>query len=557
LASVASSVVLIAKQISKSIGGRLLVDGVSLTVGPRSRIGVVGPNGIGKSTLLRILAGLDSPDTGVVERSPAALTVGYLTQEPDAAPGESLRRYLARRTGVAAAEAELDRLTAALVKDESKVDDYSEALDRFLALGGADFEARAATVCADLGLPADRIDVAVGDLSGGQAARAGLAAILLARFDVFLLDEPTNDLDFAGLDHLQRFLAGLAGGVVVVSHDRAFLDQSVDRIIEIQEESHRAVEYAGAWSDYVAARALARGQQEESYKKFTEERRQLTQRIRTQRTWAEEGVRKAKKKPKDHDKAQQGFFNNRTEHQAAKVRASQQKLARLEVIDKPWEGWQLNLDLAPTRRSGDVVARLDEAAVRRGSFVLGPLDLEIGWQDRVAILGPNGGGKSTLLGAILGELELASGRRYVGPGVVFGRLDQQRSTLGADGLVLDGFMAGTGLGKEEARSLLAKFGVGAGHVGRPAGSLSPGERTRVLLAVLMAQGVNCLVLDEPTNHLDLAAIEQLEEALDRFEGTLILVTHDRWLLESVHLTRTVTIDGGAIVATESTVTAGA
>jgi ATPase subunit of ABC transporter with duplicated ATPase domains len=549
--------VLIAKQLTKAIGGQLLVDGVSLTVGPQSRIGVVGPNGIGKSTLLRILVGLDQPDTGVVERSPATLTVGYLAQEPDAAAGESLRHYLARRAGVAAAEAELDRLTAALAKDESKVDEYGDALDRFLALGGADFEARAATVCADLGLPADRIDLAVGDLSGGQAARAGLAAILLARFDVFLLDEPTNDLDFAGLDRLERFLAGVAGGVVVVSHDRAFLDRSVNRIIELQEQSHRAVEYAGAWSEYVAARALARGQQDEAYKKYTEERRQLTERVRTQRSWAEEGVRKAKKRPKDNDKMQQGFFNNRTEHQAAKVRASQQKLAHLEVVDKPWEGWQLNLELAPTRRSGDVVARLEEATVGRGSFTLGPIDLEIRWQDRMAILGPNGGGKSTLLGAVLGELELASGRRYVGPGVRFGQLDQRRSTLGADRPVIDGFMAGTGLLKEEARSLLAKFGVGADHVGRPAGSLSPGERTRVLLAQLMATGVNCLVLDEPTNHLDLAAIEQLEEALDRFDGTLILVTHDRWLLESVHLTRTVTIDGGAIVASESTVTAGA
>jgi ATPase subunit of ABC transporter with duplicated ATPase domains len=328
----------------------------------------------------------------------------------------------------------------------------------------------------------------------------------------------------------------------------------VDRIIEIQEESHRAVEYAGAWSEYVAARAVARSQQQESYKKYTEERQQLTERMRTQRTWSEEGVRKAKKRPKDNDKMQRGFFNNRTEHQASKVRASQQKLEHLEVVDKPWEGWQLKLELAPNRRSGDVVARLDEATVERGSFTLGPLDLEIRWRDRLAILGPNGGGKSTLLGAVLGDLELASGRRYVGPGVVFGELDQRRAALGHDRIVLDAFMGGTGLLKEEARSLLAKFGIGADHVGRTAGSLSPGERTRVLLAMLMATGVNCLVLDEPTNHLDLAAIEQLEEALEHFDGTLVVVTHDRWLLESLHVTRTISIEEGAIIGSESDVT---
>ena len=252
-----------------------------------------------------------------------------------------------------------------------------------------------------------------------------------------------------------------------------------------------------------------------AYRKYTEERRQLTERMRTQRSWSEEGVRKAKKRPKDHDKAQQGFFANRTERQASKVRASQQRLDSLEVVDKPWEGWQLNLELVATRRSGDVVARLDGAVVRRGSFTLGPLDLEIGWQDRLAVLGPNGGGKSTLLGALLGDLDLASGRRYVGPGVVFGELDQTRSGLGRDTAVLDAFMAATGLLKEPSRSLLAKFGVGADHVSRSAQTLSPGERTRVLLATLMATGVNCLVLDEPTNHLDLAAIEQLEQALER------------------------------------------
>jgi ATPase subunit of ABC transporter with duplicated ATPase domains len=514
-------------------------------------MGVVGPNGIGKSTLLRILAGLEAADGGSVERSPASLTVGYLAQEADAAPGEALRPYLARRTGVAAAEADLDRLAAALAGDPALVDEYSEALDRFVALGGGDFDARAASVAADLGLPGDRFDVALGDLSGGQAARARLAAVLLARFDVFLLDEPTNDLDFAGLDRLERFVQGLPGAVVVVSHDRAFLDRTVDRIVELEEESHQAVEFAGGWSEYVAARALARAQQEEAYRRYVDERRALTERIRTQRSWSEHGIRTAKKRPRDHDKAQRGFFANRTERQAGKVRASEQRLARLEAVDKPWEGWQLRLELAPARRSGDVVARLDEATVRRGPFVLGPFDLEVRWRDRLAVLGANGSGKSTLLGAVLGDLALASGRRYVGPGVVFGQLDQRRSRLAGNGPILASFMAETGVVQEEARSLLAKFGVGAEHVGRAASGLSPGERTRVLLAALMATGVNCLVLDEPTNHLDVPAIEQLEQALDQFEGTLIVVTHDRWLLESLDFTRTIAVDGGAVTEVEA------
>ena len=535
---------LTASRVSRHRGAQLVLDQVSVSVGPRSRIGVVGPNGIGKSTLLRILAGLEAPDEGRVERAPAALTVGYLPQEPDARPGESLVSYLARRTGVAAAGADLDRLTAEMNHDPSLVDAYTEALERFLALGGDDLEARAGAVCADVGLADDRLGVEMGALSGGQAARAALAAILLARFDVFLLDEPTNNLDFAGLDRLERFVTGLVGAVVVVSHDRAFLDRAVDRIVEIGEETHRATEFAGGWSEYVAARELARSQQYEAHEKYRSERARLVDRARTQRAWAEEGARRTKKKPRDPDKAQRDFFVNRTEKQASKVRATEKKLAQLEAVEKPWEGWQLHVTLAPKARSGDVVARLEGAVIQRGEgspehpgFRLGPIDLEVRWQERVAVLGPNGSGKTTLLQALLGRLPLAEGRRHVGPGVVVGEMDQGRGLFAGAGTVLDIFLARTGYAVDEARSLLAKFALGPDHVLRAGERLSPGERSRALLAMLMAQGVNCLVLDEPTNHLDLEAIEQLEGALAGYEGTLILVTHDRRLLEAVRVDR--------------------
>jgi ATPase subunit of ABC transporter with duplicated ATPase domains len=545
--------VLTASRVSRHRGAQLVLDQVSLSVGPRSRIGVVGPNGIGKSTLLRILAGLEGPDEGRVERAPAGLTVGYLPQEPDARPGESLLEYLARRTGVAGAGVELDRLTAEMKHDPSLVDAYTEALERFLALGGDDLEARVGAVCADVGLTEDRLGVDMGALSGGQAARAALAAILLARFDVFLLDEPTNNLDFAGLDRLERFVTGLAGAVVVVSHDRAFLDRAVDRIVEIGEETHRATEFAGGWTEYVVARELARSQQYEAHERYRSERARLVDRARTQRAWAEEGARRTKKKPRDPDKAQRDFFVNRTEKQASKVRATEKKLANLEPVEKPWEGWQLHATFAPKARSGDVVARLEGAVIERGpagpgghqpgpagpGFRLGPLDLEIGWQERIAVLGRNGSGKTTLLQALLGRLPLAEGRRHVGPGVVVGEMDQGRGLFAGAGTVLDIFLTRTGYPVDEARSLLAKFALGPDQVLRAGERLSPGERSRALLAMLMAQGVNCLVLDEPTNHLDLAAIEQLEQALDSYEGTLLLVTHDRWLLDAVRITRSI------------------
>jgi ATPase subunit of ABC transporter with duplicated ATPase domains len=543
---------LTATRVTKAFGTHLVLDAVDLAVGPRSRLGLVGPNGIGKSTLLRLLAGLDQPDEGTVERSPARLEVGWLPQEVEARPGETLRGYLARRTGVADAEADLDRWTAALATDPGDaIEPYTDALDRFLALGGEDLDARAGEVCADVGLPADRLEVEMAALSGGQQARAALAAILLARFDVFLLDEPTNNLDFAGLDRLESFLAGLPGGVVVVSHDREFLDRTVTRVVELQEESHKAVEYAGGWSDYVAARELARSHQYEAFDKYRAERSRLTDRLREQRNWAVSGVSKEKKNPKDHDKAQRDFRVNRTEKQASKVRITEKALANLDVAEKPWEGWKLQLQFEPEGRSGDVVARLDGAVVERGTFTLGPVDLEVAWQERVAIVGPNGGGKTTLLKTMLGELPLVAGERYLGPGVKVGTMDQARGLFAGDEAALTTFMREAAMPQlAEARSLLAKFGLTARHVDRAGKRLSPGERSRATLATLMATGVNCLVLDEPTNHLDLAAIEELERALDAYRGTLLLVTHDRRLLEAVEVTRTVRVDAGRIVSAQ-------
>ena len=527
---------LLARDVQRHHGAQVVLGGVSVTVNPGARLGIVGPNGIGKSTLLRILAGLEAPDAGTVSRSPAATTVGLLPQEPDADPGETLRGYLARRTGVAAASAELDAAMHALGDDAESIVAYSESLERFLAVGGDDLDARTGAVLAEVGLPADRLDVAVGHLSGGQAARAALAAILLSKQDVLLLDEPTNDLDFAGLEQLEQFVAGTSAAVVVVSHDRAFLDRCVTRVLELRMPDHDAVEHAGGWTDFVASRELARRHQQEGFDKYVAERDRLQQRQRTQREWAVQGVKNAKAKATDGDKFVRHFRSQTSEKMASKAKMTEKAIDRLEVVEKPWEPWQLQLELRPKVRAGDVVARLDQAVVQLGVFTLGPIDVEVAWQDRVAVLGPNGSGKTTLLRALLGEVELSRGTRWLGPGVHVGLLDQRRLRYGSAVPLLPAFMTATGLDRSEARSLLAKFGLGAEHVDRAGADLSPGERTRVLLAELMAQGVNCLVLDEPTNHLDLEAIEQLETALGAFDGTLLLVTHDRAFLDAVHVT---------------------
>jgi ATPase subunit of ABC transporter with duplicated ATPase domains len=541
---------LVAHRITKHRGVAPILVDIDLTIGPEQRIGVIGPNGAGKSTLLRILAGLEPADSGSLALSPPTATVGYLAQEPEARPGETLGEALRRRTGVGEAERDFLEASGALASGSPEAADaYSDALERYLALGAADFEARVGETLAELGLPERLLEVPATGLSGGQRAKASLATMLLARFDLLLLDEPTNDLDFDGLERLERFLAERAGGLVVVSHDRSFLERVVTSIVEIDEYTHRTTEYGGGFTAYLQAREIAGRHASQDYEDYVGERERLRAREREQRQWGVQGTAKERRKPQDSDKAQRAFRVNRTEKQASKLRITERALERLEVKEKPYEPWQLSLDLAAAKRSGDVVFRLEAAVVERGGWRLGPIDLEVRWAERIAILGPNGAGKTTLLAALLGRLPLTEGRRSVGPSVVVGEMGQERGRFfGSDRPLIDEFLAATGLTVAEGRSLLAKFGLGASHVERVASSQSPGERTRAELALFMASGTNCLVLDEPTNHLDLAAIEQLEQALSVWPGTLLIVTHDRRLLESLTVTRRIEVADGRIVS---------
>ena len=545
----ASFASLVARDLTKSFGPHVVLDHVSCTVGPSHRVGVVAPNGTGKSTLLQVLAGIEVPDSGTVTLNPRTATVGYLPQEPERRPGETVRAYLARRTGVDRAEQALAAASAALGDSTPGADDeYADALERYLTLGAADFDARMGAAVADLGLPEQTLDLEMAALSGGQAARASLTAIVLARFDVFLLDEPTNDLDFAGLERLERFLRDeLTGGAVIVSHDRAFLDRTITSVLELDEHHHSATEYSGGWQAYLDEQATARRHAAERFAEYRAQRRDLLDRAQRQRQWSVQGKSRLQRSG-ENDKNIREFRRNSSEHVAAKAKITDRALARLDAnaVDKPWEGWDLRMEIAAAARSGAVVARLASAVVRRGDFVLGPVDLQLGYADRVAIIGANGSGKTTLLDAIVGRRRLDAGERWLGPGVIFGELDQARATFSGTASVLRRFEAATSLVPSDARALLAKFGLTADHVSRPANSLSPGERTRASLALLGARGVNCLVLDEPTNHLDLPAIEQLEQALENFEGTVLLVTHDRALLDAISITRRIEIDAGRV-----------
>ncbi|MFD5746621.1 ABC-F family ATP-binding cassette domain-containing protein [Streptomyces sp. NPDC127033] len=538
---------LVAKDLAAGHGDRSLFSGLDLVVAPGDVIGLVGANGAGKSTLLRLLAGLDTPEDGALRLSPPTAAVGHLPQEPERRAGETVREFLGRRTGVTAAQTALDEATQALVDGAPGADDaYAAGLERWLGLGGADLDERAEETAASLGLTVG-LDQPMTSLSGGQAARASLASLLLSRYDVFLLDEPTNDLDLDGLERLEKFVSGLRAGTVVVSHDREFLVRTVTKVLELDLAQQKITLFGGGYDAYLEERERARRHAREEYEEFADKKAALETRAHTQRSWMEKGVKNARRKATDNDKIGRNLRTESTEKQAAKARQTQRMIERLDVVEEPRKEWELRMEIASADRSGAVVATLNGAEVTRGGFHFGPVTLQIDRADRVAITGANGSGKSTLLAALLGRLPLDTGHATLGSGVLVGEVDQARALFHGPGTLLDAFRpAVPDTEPAEIRTLLAKFGLKSDHLLRPATTLSPGERTRAALALLQGRGVNLLVLDEPTNHLDLPAIEQLESALDSYDGTLLLVTHDRRMLNAVRTTRRLDVAAGRV-----------
>ena len=537
---------LVAKGLAGGYAHRTLFDSLDLTVAPGDVVGVVGVNGAGKSTLLTLLAGLAEPQAGTVSMSPADAFVGWLPQEHERLSGETVTGYIARRTGCAEATRQMDAAAAALAEPappgaEDPADVYSAALDRWLASGAADLDDRLPGVLFDLGLTLETdvaADALMTSLSGGQAARVGLAALLLSRFDIVLLDEPTNDLDLDGLDRLEAFVTGLRGGVVLVSHDREFLARSVTRVLELDLAQGANRVFGGGYDSYLEERETARRHKRAAYDEFADKKADLVGRARTQREWSSQGVRNAMKKSPDNDKIRRKAAAESSEKQAQKVRQMESRIARLDEVEEPRKEWQLEFTIGSAPRSSTVVSTLNEAVLRQGDFVLGPVSLQVNAGERIGITGPNGAGKSTLLRALLGRQAPDSGTASLGTSVLIGEIDQARASVTGGATLVEIFESRLpDLAAGEIRTLLAKFSLAADHVNRPADDLSPGERTRAGLALLQATGVNLLVLDEPTNHLDLAAIEQLEHALESYTGTLLLVTHDRRMLATVRLDR--------------------
>ena len=524
-------------QIGKSFGAERIFSGVSFQIDPEDRIGLVGPNGAGKSTLLNILAGREEPDEGNVAVG-RNVRIGYLTQTVDFRPEHTLHEeMLSVFDELRDWERELNDLAQELASPAGLADNelheqllerYAELQTRFEHEGGYSYENRVAQVLDGLGFTREQQEAPVMQLSGGQQTRAALGKLLLQEPDLLLMDEPTNHLDLAALEWLETYLANWKGALVVVAHDRYFLDKVVSRTIEMA--FGRIEEYPGNYTKYLNLR-------EERMERRTREYEAQQAHI----AHTEEFIRRYKAGQRSRE-----------------ARGRQKLLDRLERVERPQDFPEMHFEFSPVVNSGQMVLSTQKLAVgyrneptasgQAGQTVepnvlVRVADLELLRGDFVGLIGPNGAGKTTLLRTIIGELTPLSGQVIPGHNVRIGYYSQTHAGLNPERTILEEILQVTTLTVEGARTFLGRFLFSGADVFKPIGTLSGGERSRVALAKLTLQGSNFLVLDEPTNHLDLQSRQFLEEVLSEFEGTLLFVSHDRYFIDSLATKLWVVEDG--------------
>jgi ATP-binding cassette subfamily F protein 3 len=497
----------------KEFGGRRVLDGLDLEVGARARVGLIGANGAGKSTILRLLAGVETPDAGTLAIRKGA-TLAFLPQLVQGDERTALDTVRAAVPAAAALHAELADVERALT-DPALADDLgrmTRLLERQMrlveALGDQTVDGDAIRLLRDLGLDDDILGRPTRAMSGGERKLVALAACLVRKPDLLLLDEPEAHLDMARRSLLEDLVARAEGAVVVVSHDRYLLDEVVTQIAELDRGRVRM--WQGGHSAYTVAREIELVRRQQVYTTQQKEIERMEQAIRIFKDWARRTL---------------------DERFATRARNMQRRIERLDQVERPvFERRRMALELRAGVRGGERVVELRDAEF---DPVLTGVDLTIVRGERVGILGPNGAGKSVLLRLLSGELALSGGERWAGPTIVFDHLTQAVDELPSELSAIDVVRATGPMTEDTAVRKLMGFLFDYEQVRRPVSAMSGGERTRLRCLTMMLGGANCLLLDEPTNHLDIEAAETLEKALERFDGTVVAVSHDRYFLDRI------------------------
>ena len=519
--------------VSKNFGLETILTSISFTLNRGERLGLVGPNGCGKTTLLRIVVGDERADSGSVQVTPAGLRIGYLPQglEPD--PTATIGSFLdLDDQGQPNPIEEIEQLAQALVDNPDHPElqrAYDRALDRLAV--STESARHAPEILAALGLGEYPFSTAVKILSGGQKTRLSLARVLLDDPQLLLLDEPTNHLDIEMLEWLEAWLSDFQGGVLIVSHDRAFLDGSATSILEIDLHTHRANQYSGNYSQYLEAKLAERERQWQEFKDQQDEIARLTaaaQRVTEYASFKKGG------KGDSGDKFAKGFYANRTKETIKRAKHIERRIERLlteDAIEKPGQSWQMKLDFTNTQASSRDVLVMEDLAVGYGQQVLlRNINLTLRFGARAVLIGPNGTGKTTLLRTVAGRLLALGGRHRIGSSVHMGYMTQEQEDLDPSLNAFETIRKLAPVSDTDARTFLHRFLFSGDDVFVPVGSLSYGERARLSLACLVSQGCNFLLLDEPINHLDIPSRTRFEHALESFEGTVLAVVHDRYFI---------------------------
>jgi len=506
--------------VEKSYGSWTVFTALNFEVTDRARIGVVGPNGAGKSTLLKILAELEAPTSGEVVRR-RGLVVAYLDQNPAGDARDAIATVLSARPEVAVLDEELRAVELELTKptvigDLARMDRVLERqqglLDRWVEIGGPGLEGQVRAQLLALGLPEEDLTLPTTQLSGGQRKLVALAACLIRQPDLLLLDEPETHLDADRREQLEDTIAAFPGGVVSVSHDRYLLDDTVDRIAEL--DNGMITMWHGNYSAYAVAKEIALQRQQQLYATQQKEIARLEEAIARFKLWASIVV---------------------DERHIKQARNKQRQIDRMDKIDRPvFERRKIALEMRAAQRGGQKIVELRGVTMAFADDpVLLDVDLTITRGERVGVIGANGSGKSVLGRILAGREDPTAGERWAGPSVAFGYLEQGHETEPPHLTPIEFVRNAKPMYEEDAVSLLGRFLFRYDQMRQPVGTLSGGERTRLQLCLLMLGGANCLLLDEPTNHLDIESMEVLESTLESFDGTVIVISHDRYLLDRI------------------------
>ncbi|MBU1092421.1 ATP-binding cassette domain-containing protein [Patescibacteria group bacterium] len=516
--------------IQKSYGPVTVIDDVSFTVDKDQKIGLVGNNGSGKSTLLKILAGIIEPDKGRITTR-KGLRIGYMPQDANLASDETIRHYLRRVSGI---------------EDlESRLETSPEAVDQYESRDGYAFESRMQFTLTGFGLNKINSDRPINTLSSGQKSKVLMAGVLLSDAELLLLDEPTNNLDLPALIWLEDFLSRSAASCIIVSHDRFFLDRVVNKIFELNWHTRTITVTNGKYSDYLEQLAKERVRRQTEYEQQQDETQRLTELAQKRRAAAQRG---AHYQGSDNDKYDRGFKRNRAARSGKSARAAEKRIEHMEHMEKPIERDKLRIHIRPLKPGGRTDITLQDTVMGypEGDFRLGSVTMNIAYGSRVAILGLNGSGKSTLLQTIGKELPPLSGLVDIGNALIVGNFMQEHDNLPLDKSLKNFLIQQGHLPISEAYAMAIQYGFSEDELDKPIGDFSPGGQSRILLAILSALSVNALLLDEPTNHLDIEALDALEEVITHYQGTIILVSHDRYFLEKFNPTDTYVITDGKL-----------